>query len=165
MAAVPVVFNEALNLQQLGVPEASIKHGLTTMQSDKWIVCVEPTQVTLVDLQNQAQVTRRPIQAEAAIMNPVSNILALRSGTTLQVFDLDAKAKLKNHTMPEPVVFWKWTGPTNLALVTASSVYHWSIEGDGAPAKVFDRHPSLGPNTQVINYRFSPDEKLSSGGN
>ena len=129
------------------------------MQSDKWIVCVEPTQVTLVDLQNQAQVTRRPIQAEAAIMNPVSNILALRSGTTLQVFDLDAKAKLKNHTMPEPVVFWKWTGPTNLALVTASSVYHWSIEGDGAPAKVFDRHPSLGPNTQVINYRFSPDEK------
>jgi len=159
MAAVPVVFNEAINLQQLGVPEASIKHGLTSMQSDKWIVCVEPSQVTLIDLQNNAQVTRRPIQAEAAIMNPTSNILALRSGTTLQVFNLDAKAKLKSHSMPEPLVYWKWTGPSNLALITASSVYHWSLEGDAAPTKVFDRHPSLGPNTQIINYHVSPDAK------
>ena len=104
-------------LQQLGVPEGSIKHGLTSMSSDKWIVSVEPSQVTLVDLQNNAAVTRRPIQAEAAIMNPESNILALRSGTTLQIFNLDAKAKLKSHAMTEPIVFWKWTSATNLALV------------------------------------------------
>ena len=66
------------------------------MESDKWIVCVEPSQVTMIDLRNGAQVTRRPIQAEAAIMNPEQNILALRSGTTLQIFNLDAKAKLKS---------------------------------------------------------------------
>ena len=72
---VPLQFSEALNLQQLGVPQASIKHGLTSMESDRWIVCVEPNQVTMVDLQNGAQVTRRPIQAEAAVMNPSSNIL------------------------------------------------------------------------------------------
>mmetsp|Transcript_26943 Transcript_26943/g.41276 ORF Transcript_26943/g.41276 Transcript_26943/m.41276 type:complete len:1727 (-) Transcript_26943:146-5326(-) len=159
MAAVPIVFQEALNLQQIGVPEASIKHGLTTMESDKWIVCVEPSQVTLIDLQNGAQVTRRPIQAEAAIMNPSQSILALRSGTTLQIFNLDAKAKVKSHNMPEPLVFWKWTSPTNLALVTATAVYHWPLEGAGAPAKVFDRHQSLGPNTQIINYKVSPDGK------
>mmetsp|Transcript_41540 Transcript_41540/g.125894 ORF Transcript_41540/g.125894 Transcript_41540/m.125894 type:complete len:1727 (-) Transcript_41540:124-5304(-) len=159
MAAVPIQFSEALNLQQLGVPEASIKHGLTTMQSDKWIICVEPTQVSMIDLQNNAQITRRPIQAEAAIMNPASNILALRSGTTLQIFNLDAKAKLKSHTMTEPLVFWKWTSPSNLALVTASSVYHWAMVGDAAPVKVFDRHPSLGANTQIINYGVSPDGK------
>lgn len=158
-AAVPIVFSEALNLQQLGVPEGSIKHGLTSMSSDKWIVSVEPSQVTLVDLQNNAAVTRRPIQAEAAIMNPESNILALRSGTTLQTFNLDAKAKLKSHAMTEPIVFWKWTSASNLALVTAGSVYHWSIEGDSAPAKVFDRHPSIGPNSQIINYHVSPDQK------
>ena len=76
------------------------------MESDKWIVCVEPSQVTMVDLQNGAQVTKRPIQAEAAIMNPTQNILALRSGTTLQIFNLDAKAKVKSHAMPEPLVFW-----------------------------------------------------------
>lgn len=129
------------------------------MESDKWIVCVEPNQVTLIDLQNGAQVTRRPIQAEAAIMNPASNIIALRSGTTLQMFNLDAKAKLKAHQMTEPVVFWKWTSPTNLGLVTATSVYHWSLQGTGAPDKVFDRHQSLGANQQIINYRVSSDGK------
>lgn len=158
-AAVPLAFSEALNLQQLGVPETSIKHGLTTMESDKWIICVEPSQVTLVDLTNNATVTKRPIQAEAAVMNPDQNILALRSGTTLQIFNLDQKAKMKSHNMTEPVVFWKWTSGTNLALVTAAAVYHWPLEGQAAPAKVFDRHQTLGPNTQIINYRVSADLK------
>ena len=129
------------------------------MESDKWIVCVEPNQVTMVDLQNGAQVTRRPMQAEAAIMNPQTNVLALRSGTTLQIFNLDAKAKVKSHAMPEPLVFWKWTSVANLALVTATSVWHWSLEDANPPTKVFDRHPTLGPNTQIINYKVSPDGK------
>mmetsp|Transcript_18983 Transcript_18983/g.34166 ORF Transcript_18983/g.34166 Transcript_18983/m.34166 type:complete len:1741 (-) Transcript_18983:249-5471(-) len=159
MAGVPIAFSEVLNLQQLGVPETSIKHGLTTMESDKWIVSVEPTQVSLVDLQNQAQVTRRPIKAEAAVMNPVSNILALRSGKMIQMFNLDTKSKLKSHDMDQPIVFWKWTGGNNLALVTATSVFHWSAEGTGAPVKVFDRHPTIGANTQIINYQVSPDAK------
>jgi len=157
MAGVPIAFSEVLNLQQLGVPEGSIKHGLTTMESDKWIVSVEPDKVSLVDLQNQAQVTRRPIKAEAAVMNPVSNILALRSGKMIQMFNLDTKTKLKSHDMEAPIVYWKWTGPSNLALVTASSVFHWNIEGSSAPAKMFDRHPTIGANTQIINYQVSPD--------
>ena len=95
---------------------------MTSMESDKWIVCVEPSQVTMVDLRNGAQVTRRPIQAEAAIMNPEQNILALRSGTTLQIFNLDAKSKLKSHNMPEPIVFWKWTSPSNLAMVACGTL-------------------------------------------
>ena len=148
-----------MQLQQLGVPEASIKHGLTTMESDRWIVCVEPSQLTMVDLANGAQVNRRPMQAEAALMNPAQNILALRSQNTVQIFNLDAKAKLKSHQMPEPVVYWKWTSASNLAMVTAKSVYHWALESQSPPAKVFDRHASLGPTTQIINYRVSPDGK------
>ena len=89
----------------MGIPEASIKHGLTTMESDKWIVSVEPTQVSLIDLQNQAAVTRRPIKAEAAVMNPATNILALRSGKMIQMFNLDTKQKLKSHDMDSPIVF------------------------------------------------------------
>jgi clathrin heavy chain len=146
-------------LQQLGVPETSIKHGSTTMESDRCIVCVEQAQVTIVDLANGAQVTRRPMQAEAAIMNPAQNIMALRSGTMMQIFNLDAKAKIKSHNMPEGVVFWKWTSPSNLALVTATSVYHWSLNGQDAPVKLFDRNAALGPNTQIINYRVSQDGK------
>ena len=141
------------------MPETSIKHGLTTMESDKWIVSVEPTQVSLVDLQNQAQVTRRPIKAEAAVMNPSSNILALRSGKMIQMFNLDTKSKLKSHDMDAPIVFWKWTGANNLALVTATSVFHWSADGQGTPVKMFDRHPTIGANTQIINYQVSPDGK------
>jgi clathrin heavy chain len=113
----------------------------------------------MIDLQNSAQVTRRPIQAEAAIMNPTQSILALRSGTTLQIFNLEAKAKVNSHVMPEPLVFWKWTSPTNLALVTATAVYHWPLDGQMPPSKLFDRLDKLGPNTQIINYRVSPDGK------
>lgn len=126
----------------------------------------------MVDLQNGAQVTRRPIQAEAAIMNPAQNVLALRSGTTIQMFNLDAKQKLKSHNMPEPVVFWKWTNASNLALVTATSVFHWPLDANqAAPTKIFDRNPALGANTQIINYRVSPDQKwcvlggISAGAN
>ena len=132
---------------------------MTTMESDRWIICVEPNQVTMVDMQNNAQVTRRPIQAEAAIMCPTQNILALRSGTTVQIFNLDAKAKVKSHSMPENVVFWKWTSPTNIAMVTATSVYHWKLDDQNPPVKMFERHSSLGAQTQIINYRVSPDGK------
>lgn len=122
-------------------------------------VACEGTQVSMIDLKNGAQITRRPIQAEAALMNPMQNILALRSGTTVQIFNLDAKAKMKSHNMPEPVVYWKWTSPANLAMVTATSVWHWPLDGQAPPAKMFDRHASIGPNNQIINYRVSPDGK------
>jgi len=158
-AQAPIVFNEALNLQQLGVPEQSIKHGLTTMESENWIVCVEPSQVTMIDLRNGAQVSRRSITAEAAIMNTSQNIIALRSGTTLQIFNLDTKVKMKSYNLPNPVVFWKWADDKTLALVTGTSVFHWKLEGAGDPEKMFDRHPSVGANTQIINYQFSPDQK------
>ncbi len=120
---------------------------------------MEPSQLTMIDLQHGAQVTRRPMQAEAAIMHPTQNIIALRSAQVLQIFNLDAKAKVKGYTAPEAVVFWKWTSATNLALVTATSVYHWALDGPGDPVKVFDRHTTLGPTTQIINYRVSPDGK------
>ena len=50
------------------------------------------------------------------------------------------------------VVFWKWISTNTLALVTATSVYHWSKEGAGDPVKVFDRHIDLA-SAQMINYR------------
>ena len=44
-------------------------------------------------------------------------------------------------------------------MVTATSIYHWSLSGADDPVKLFDRHPSLGANCQVINYQYSPDSK------
>ena len=60
--------------------------------------------------------------------------------------------------MPEQVVFWKWITPKLLGLVTQTSVYHWSIEGDSEPTKMFDRTANLA-NNQIINYRCDPAEK------
>jgi len=171
---IPVVFSEVLSLPSLGISSNAIKFGSCAMESDKFItVCDNSSgspQVCIVDLQNGNQVTKRPMSAEAAIMNPVSKVLALRAGTNLQIFNLELRAKMKAHAMPEPIVFWRWISPNAIALVTATSAYHWSIEGTSAPAKVFDRHAALGEGTQIINYQVSPDEKwcllmgISQGG-
>lgn len=60
--------------------------------------------------------------------------------------------------MGEDVVFWTWTSPTMLGLVTDAAVFHWSLEGDSPPVKIFDRHASL-VGSQIINYRINSDEK------
>ena len=133
------------------------------MESDAFVsVCDGSSgqpQVFIVDLKNGNQVMKRPMSAEAAIMNPVSKILALRAGQQLQIFNLELRAKMKSHQMPETVVFWRWVSPSTIALVTPTAVFHWSTEGSSAPSKVFDRHAQLGEGTQVINYQVSPDEK------
>ncbi|UYV68263.1 CLTC [Cordylochernes scorpioides] len=67
------------------------------------------------------------------------------------------KSKMKAHTMTEDVLFWKWINVNTIALVTEGSVYHWSMEGDSQPIKMFDRHSSL-TGCQIINYRA--DHKL-----
>lgn len=61
--------------------------------------------------------------------------------------------------MPTPVGFWRWISPNAIALVTATSVFHWSIEGETAPVKIFDRNPALAEGTQIINYQVSVDGK------
>lgn len=44
-------------------------------------------------------------------------------------------------------------------MVTGQSVFHWSIEGDSAPVKMFDRNPAIGEGCQIINYQVSVDNK------
>lgn len=65
---------------------------------------------------------------------------------------------MKAHTMSEDVLFWKWISLNTLALVTDTSVYHWSMEGDSTPVKMFDRHSSLN-GCQIINYRCNPNQQ------
>jgi clathrin heavy chain len=52
------------------------------MESEKYI-CVrekvgEQNQVVIIERQNPQQLQRRPISADSAIMNPISNIIALK---------------------------------------------------------------------------------------
>jgi hypothetical protein len=44
------------------------------------------------------------------------------AGRTLQIFNLDLKAKMKEHNMPVDVPFWSWINETTVALVTETYV-------------------------------------------
>eukprot|EP01031_Cornospumella_fuschlensis_P034493 gene34493-41762_t len=173
-AQIPITFSELLNLAAppLSVQPDNIKFGSCTIESDKFITVCETSlgQVAIVDLAAGNTVTRQKMSAEAAIMNPVSKVIALRAGQTLQIFNLELRAKMKSHNLPAPIVFWRWISPNSIALVTATSVFHWSIEGDSAPVKIFDRNPAITEGVQIISYQVSGDGKwcllcgISAGG-
>ena len=83
------------------VPADSIKFGSCAMESDKFISVCGGGNVTIIDLSNNNEVTRRPISAEAAIMNPVAKVIALRSQSQLQIFNLELRTKMKASTTCE----------------------------------------------------------------
>ena len=78
----------------------------------------------------------------------LSQVLALRAGTQLQIFNLELRAKMKSYAVPEPLIYWRWVTPNTIALITQSGVYHWSIEGDAAPVKL-DKFDVFPEGTQV----------------
>jgi len=153
----PIRFQEVLQLTNLGINAASIGFATLTMESEKYICIRETLQdgsnnVVIIDLENPTNLIRRPISADAAIMNPKEQVLALKAQQNLQIFSIEHRKKLKGYSTNDQVVFWKWISNNSLALVTPTSVLHWSKEGSGDPVKVFERHPDLAP-TQIINYR------------
>ncbi|KAJ1927952.1 Clathrin heavy chain [Tieghemiomyces parasiticus] len=156
--ALPIRFQEHLQLTSLGISSDSMSFNTLTMQSDKYI-CVrekvnEQNTVAIVDLANINNFMRRPITADSAIMNPTSNIIALKAARQLQVFNLELKAKVKSHVMTEEVRYWTWISDFDLGIVTDTAVYHWSIEGAAGPTKMFDRHANLA-SSQIISYRVN----------
>ena len=79
------------------------------------------------------------------LINPVTRIIiALRDGTTLQISNLDLKAKMKTPAMPKVSVFLRGASLLLLVLGAATVVYHWSTEGATEHVKVFVRYAELG---------------------
>ncbi|KAL9644530.1 hypothetical protein ABK040_009394 [Willaertia magna] len=154
--SIPIQYTEVFNLTGLGVNPQSISFSTVTLESEKYI-CVRDqvsAQKTLqiIEVESQSLTTQR-VNAESAIMHPTTKVLALRdANNALQIFNLDMRAKTKEHQMNEPIVFWKWISTNTIAIVTNTAVYHWSMEGNSAPKKMFDRHPNLA-NASIINYR------------
>ena len=68
----------------------------------------------------------------------------------LQIYNLEMKSKMKAATV-ENVVFWKWLSSNTIAIVNDKSVFHWSMDGNAEPQKIFDRVPT---ETQVQVYSF-----------
>lgn len=69
-------------LVQLGINQQYISFNSLTMESDKYICVREEVngqvQVVIIDMTNPADIQRRPISADSAIMNPVSKVIALK---------------------------------------------------------------------------------------
>lgn len=122
------------------------------MESDHY-VCVrqkinedDKPQVIIINLKNNNEIIKRPINADSAIMHWDRQVIALKAQSrTIQIFDLAAKQKLKSANMNEDVVFWKWYSESSLGLVTETSVYHWNVfdPNQATPVKVFERNPQL----------------------
>jgi clathrin heavy chain len=160
---VPITFNELFNLTSLGINPASIGFSKVTMESQKWVAVREATpqgqaQVIIINTANPANPLRFPVSADSAIMHPSRNVLALKAAQQLQIFDLDQKKKLKDVVMTDPVVFWRWISDATVALVTPGAVFHWAMDGESKPVKMFDRHASLN-GADIVNYRSDKDGK------
>jgi clathrin heavy chain len=80
--ALPIKFQEHIQLQNIGINVANIGFSTLTMESDKFI-CVrekvgETAQVVIIDLNDAQNPIRRPITADSAIMHPTSKVIALK---------------------------------------------------------------------------------------
>merc|ERR1719162_2772693 len=108
------------------------------MESDRWLTIKDAaadgsSQVVVFDMHNGNAVNRRPMKAEASLMSPNDNIMALKGATPgtpgnfVQVFNLDSKEKLGVYQSTENIVFWRWIAPRVLALICEKDVYHWNL--------------------------------------
>jgi len=84
-------------------------------------------------------------------------MLALKGGTSLQVYDFDIGSRLKSVRMPEPIEFLKWIDHATLALVTPNAVFHLTMDADSQPTQVFARLPQMA-GCNIINYRTDPNK-------
>ena len=80
--ALPIKFQEHIQLANVGINVANIGFSTLTMESDKFI-CVrekvaDTAQVVIIDLNDSTNPIRRPITADSAIMHPTSKVIALK---------------------------------------------------------------------------------------
>lgn len=146
----PIDLIDVCHLQSLGVNPASLNFMSTTLQSDHYVCCRESTNgkntVAIVDLKDNNKLTRKNMSADSVIMNPSQMIIALRAkGTTLQIFNLETKKRLKSNVMHEPIIFWQWLNDDQIGLVSANNIYTWNVmDGtDNGPVQLTSRHVSL----------------------
>lgn len=92
-------------LVQLGINQQYISFNSLTMESDKYICVREEVngqvQVVIIDMTNPADIQRRPISADSAIMNPVSKVIALK-GACMAARGRSRAARLARCRPPAP---------------------------------------------------------------
>ncbi|UKK01209.2 clathrin heavy chain [Theileria orientalis] len=160
MSANPVLLSTVLDLKKLGFAENSFKFDVLSLEGDRYVSIKdqdgENLTVAIIDMYNGNAITRKPMKAEAAIMNPSDPVIALRakldSNCFVQVFNLETKEKLGYHQFDQKVSYWKWLSNKELVVVTDNYVYHWEV-GKSDPRLVFERYGKLlESTTKLVGY-------------
>lgn len=159
--ASPITLKAPFSVLSSGVPPTALTFATATISERHVLIRDDTPPKSLVILRTSQpnRPHRRPLSADAALMHPSKDLLAIRTGPTLQLFDLRAKTVIRQTTLPD-VAFWRFLDDDLLAIVTTSSVYHWKMDSD-SPELVFDRHASL-EACQIIGYDADPARKWLS---
>lgn len=165
-SATPIKLREAFSLLSLGVHPTSLTFATCTLSSSRHVVIRErsggSSHLVILDTSNPTHPSRRPFSADAALMHPTLNVLAIRVGVNLQLFDLATKQNTKAAVLPENIDFWRWLDDHVLAVITATAVYHWDMDPNAPdPELVFHRHESL-LGCQLIAYAGDRSRKWLS---
>ncbi|EPY41715.1 hypothetical protein AGDE_02209 [Angomonas deanei] len=162
----PIAVTEVFQLNSVsgGLRPGSVSFKNVTINSDKY-VCVrdqqeDSTSLVIVDLEKRESMRNNVRDAESAVMNPDSKVLAIRSGRNLQIFDVEQSKRLKAVMFDDDVAFWQWVDSRTVGIVTATAVYHWSLDSpNDNPERVFDRPGDYDASVQVLAYRTDEGKK------
>ncbi|KAK8842106.1 hypothetical protein M9Y10_026333 [Tritrichomonas musculus] len=162
---VPLISQEVLTFQQIGVDPQFASISNTALSQDKYLCIHEVSDarsyIVIVDLQNNNAVSKEAMKPDAAVMHPSRNIIALTGGSIIQVFDLDQKRRLNSFDLGAKglvVNYWKWIDEQTLAFVAGGSVFHWSFADLSIPIPVFQLRPQLASGS-IMNYSVSHDQQ------
>ena len=93
---IPIIFQEKMNICQMGISSSDVKFGSVTLESSKYL-CAKNSSGEKKSLNVYQADTRStsqfPFGGDSAIMNPISKIIGLRAGQKLQIFNIDLKSK------------------------------------------------------------------------
>ncbi|KII65668.1 Clathrin heavy chain 1 [Thelohanellus kitauei] len=157
MDQIPIKLIEKCQLQALNIPLKWIGFNSLTVDSDKYICIWDPTapksELTVVDISNIAKTSKYACKADSARINPQTKIIALKAGLKMVVYNYDSGALIKDYTSTEEIIYWRWISADMIAIITTTSVYHWSIKDEPkAPVLIFE-HGTKPPESQIISYK------------
>ena len=162
--ALPLISRKILTFQQIGVDSKFANISNATLSLDKYLCICEnsdtDSHVLIVDLRNKNKVIKHKINADTAVMHPSRKIIAFRSGSMIQIFDLNKNQCLKCCQLLEGQVvnYWKWINDQTLVLVSGGYICNWSITGQSNPIPIFILHPQLASGI-VMSYSISHNQQ------
>ncbi|KAA6386102.1 MAG: putative Clathrin heavy chain 1 [Streblomastix strix] len=152
----PIKKRTLMDLTKIVSDPSLISFSQTSLQSETALCCQnlisgEKT-VTQLNPRNPTFRAQNRMAAELVVPHPKKNILAVKGGQLLQIYDLDLQAKLKSTKMTENIEYMKWVDEKTLVLVSSTNVYEWGLDSESNPEVLFIRLSQLA-GWNISNFR------------